>query len=192
MADDNFGSDQSSNKSTNRLVKILIAVGIGIPVIIELMTVFNLINVQIFGNGDDEEIQQKQSVVEVQRFTEGDTLFADYTSPVFIDEMRVKVSAQQWRFALRLVRLDTLDAEQQVKIDSLQLQSGQTMDVQKTYQWQIADSESYLSDEWMLPNGDIPVIMYISSDQPFSDDSTEQIQQEVKLDNLPVRYNVDE
>lgn len=194
MNSNNQNSSQSSEESTNRLLNILIAVGIGIPVLIELLTLFNLINIQVFGNDNEEVVQQEQNVAEEQRFTEGDTLFLNSDSPLLIEEMKAIVDAHQWRFALRLINLDTSAIERMVSIDSLQLQSGQMMDVQKTYQWNKTDGDFYLSDEWTLPSGDMPVVMYISSDQPVSDDtdSTENIQQVVKLDNLPVRYNVDE
>lgn len=191
MSNDNHDSPQSQEDSTNRLVKILIAVGIGVPVLIELMTLFNLINVQIFGGGDEEINQKEEPVSEVQRFAEGDTLFKDYTSPVLIDEMRAKVSVQQWRFALRLVTLDTWDTVHPLKIDSLQLQSGQVLDIQKTYDWEPKDTERSISDEWILPSGDIPVTLFITSEQPVSGDSSERVQQEVNLDNIPVRYKVD-
>lgn len=189
---ENHDSRQSSEDSSNRLLKILIAVGIGIPVLIELMTVFNLINVQIFGNGDKEVAKQEQPVVEEQLFAEGDTLFADFGSPLLIEEMRAKVDAQQWRFAIQFNRIDSSETEQPIKIDSLRLQSGKVLDIQKAYQWDRTDGKIYISDEWTLPSGDIPVTMYISSDQSMSSDTTERVQQEVKLDNLPVRYNVDE
>ena len=41
-------SKEKSGESSKRLVKILVILGIGIPVLVELMTLFNLINVQIF------------------------------------------------------------------------------------------------------------------------------------------------
>lgn len=192
MANDDTDSRQSSEESSNRLLKILIVVGIGIPVLIELLTLFNLVNVQIFGSEDDEIDQQKEPVTEMQRFAEGDTLFADYRSSVLIDQMRAKVSANQWHFVLRLINLDTSDTIQPIKIDSLQLQSGQMLEVQKKYDWNTTDNEFHISDEFSLPAGDIPVTIYISFVQPDSEDSKAYVQQEVKLDNIPVRYNVDE
>lgn len=192
MANDQSDSYQSSEESSNRLLKILIAVGIGIPVLIELLTLFNLINVQIFGNSDGGVDHKEEPIAEVQRYAEGDTLFTDYVSPVLLDQMRAKVSAQQWRFSLRLINLDGPNTAQTIKIDSMRLQSGQLLGVQKTYDWDTTDGKLHIEDEWTLPAGDIPITMYISSTQPASGDTTAYIQQEVKLDNIPVRYNVDE
>lgn len=191
MATDQSDSHQSSEESSNRLLKILIAVGIGIPVLIELLTLFNLINVQIFGNSDEEVDHKEEPIAEVQRFGEGDTLFADFTSPVLLDQMRARVSAQQWRFSLRLINLDSSHTAQTIKIDSMELQSGQLLDVQKKYEWDTTDGKPHIEDEWVIPAGDIPITMYISSIQ-LSRDTTAYIQQEVKFDNIPVRYNVDE
>lgn len=178
----------SDNNSRKKLVRILVIVGIGIPVLIEIMTLFNLINVQIFEK--EKEIDwQSEKVTEIQKFVEGDTLFADQSLPLIIDGMKIKVSAQEWRFALKLTSRDTtLPFKQQVKIDSLELKSGNILDVRNTYSWKYSEGKSYITDEWKLPSGDIPVVLYMGLEQPVSGDSTRFIHQKVQLGNIPVRY----
>ncbi len=190
MQANNSDKEDSDRKSRKKLVRILIIVGIGIPVLVELMTLFNLINVQIFEN-DEEPNRQFQPDTEVQKFVEGDTLFADQPRPLVVDMIRAKVSAQEWRFALQLTNPDTSQSNQDVRIDSLELQSGKVLDMQKTYDWSTDEKVRSILDEWELPSGDIPVILYISSEQPVSGDSIQFIQQKVRLGNIPVRYTRD-
>ncbi|HKL18000.1 MAG TPA: hypothetical protein VJ905_03495, partial [Halalkalibaculum sp.] len=48
MEDGSPENKKANKKSTKRLVRILVVVGIGIPVLVELLTLFNLVNVQLF------------------------------------------------------------------------------------------------------------------------------------------------
>lgn len=191
MQADNPDKEESDRKSRKKLVRILIIVGIGIPVLIELMTLFNLINVQIFENDEEPNRQSWTADTEVQKFVEGDTLFADQSRPLVIDMIKARVSAQEWRFALQLTNPDTSQLNPEVRIDSLELQSGKILDIQKKYDWNADGKVSSFMDEWKLPSGDIPVILYISSEQPVSGDSIQFVQQEVRLGNIPVRYSRD-
>ncbi|GAA5521802.1 hypothetical protein LQ318_08605 [Aliifodinibius salicampi] len=190
MTESNSHKEDPSGNSTKRLVKVLVIIGIGIPVLVELMTLFNLINVQIF-EGEQEVNQQNESIAELRAIEEGDTLFADYSNALTINLLRIKVSAQEWRFALGLNSVDSLVQQQlQVKVDSLKLQSGKILSGTGNNPWEIDDTVPLaMSAEWELPNGDIPGILYISSFQYIESDSTKRIQQEIPLGKIPVRYN---
>ncbi len=183
-------NEEQSNSSTKRLVKILVIVGIGIPVLVELMTLFNLINVQIFE--DEEDVNgQDSNVADVRGFGEGDTLFADQETAVLIDQLRVKVSTQEWRFALGLTSIDSISQDKlQIQVDSLILQSDKVLMSNDSNIWkvqQLVPAQAY--GEWVLPNGDIPTKLFISMYQGAAEDSTYQISQEVPLEKIPVRYN---
>lgn len=183
-------SEEKSGNSTKRLVKILVIVGIGVPVLVELMTLFNLINVQIFEDEKDAN-SQDTNVADVRGFGEGDTLFADQELAVLIDQLRVKVSAQEWRFALGMTSVDsTSQDELRISVDSLRLQSNKILLGDDSSSWEVKQSmPAQVFGEWYLPNGDIPTKLFISTYQQIAEDSTHQVRQEVPLDKIPVRYN---
>lgn len=183
-------AEEKSNNSTKRLVKILVIVGIGIPVLVELMTLFNLINVQIFEDEKDAS-SQGFDVEEVRGFGEGDTLFVGQKKAIIINQLRVKVSAQEWRFALGMTSVDSISQDKlQIGVDSLKLQSGQVLLGNESSSWEVKQSiPAHVYGEWILPNGDIPTKLFISSYQQVAEDSTHQVSQEVPLDKIPVRYN---
>ncbi|PAU94137.1 hypothetical protein CK503_07950 [Aliifodinibius salipaludis] len=182
-------SEEKSDNSTKKLVKILVIVGIGVPVLVELMTLFNLINVQIFEDEKDAN-SQGFDVEDVRGFGEGDTLFSDQASVVVIDELRIKVSAQEWRFALGLTSADSSSQDElEISVDSLSLQSKKMLSGDNN-SWEVKQSApAQVYGEWILPNGDIPTKLFISSDQKTGKDSTKKVSQEVPLDKVPVRYN---
>jgi hypothetical protein len=182
--------EEKSNNSTKRLVKILVIVGIGIPVLVELMTLFNLINVQIFEDEKDAN-SEGFDVEEVRGFNEGDTLFTEYSSPLVIDELRIKVSVQKWRFVLGMTSVDSISQDMlQIGVDSLKLQSDKILSGNENSSWEVTQSKpAKVYGEWELPNGDIPKKLFIGIQQQIGEDSTEKVTQEVPLDKVPVRYN---
>ncbi|MDZ7681271.1 MAG: hypothetical protein U5J63_06020 [Fodinibius sp.] len=99
-------SPDSSKVTNKKLVRILVIVGIGIPVLVELLTLFNLVNVQLFSK-EEKVHQQEAQPVKVVQVQEGDTLLTDTEFPVVISQMQVRVSARQWQFHLELVQPDT-------------------------------------------------------------------------------------
>jgi len=182
-------SEEKSDNSTKKLVKILVIVGIGIPVLVELMTLFNLINVQIFE--DEKDVNSHDTnVTEVRGFGEGDTLFANQESAVLIDQLRVKVSAQEWRFALGITSMDSTSQEKlQIRVDSLRLQSKKILLGIDSSSWEVRQTvPAQIYGEWALPNGDIPTKLFVSIEQQEAD-STTRVSQEIPLHKIPVRYN---
>lgn len=187
MTDQPGKSGEKDSKKT--LVRILIAVGIGIPVLVELLTLFNLINVQLFK--DKEVTRQQAEPVEVQEYMIGDTLFADEAPPIAIDDMLIKVSAQSWRFELTLAHSgSTAVAGSSVAVDSLKLKSGEILSDSRN--WEVdKNSQSQKTFEWLLPSGDVPSVLFMSTRQSFSKDSTANLRRDFQLGNIPVRYSQD-
>ncbi len=189
MEEGSSENEESGKKSNRRLVRILVIVGIGIPVLVELLTLFNLVNVQLFSN-EKEEVQQVETVKEVPTYVEGDTLFTDYATPIVIRSMEIKVNARQWRYELVLMPADTATVTgDKVRIDSLRLESGKLLSSDQSIHRQSPGegSPGYLM-EWELPSGDIPQRIYLSSTQQVAPDSTATIQKEIPLGKIPIRY----
>lgn len=184
-------ADKTNKDSSKQIVKILVIIGIGIPVLIELMTLFNLINVQIFEEEKATDVNEAY-VTDVDGLGEGDSLFTETDAPLIIDKLRVEVDAQQWLFELGLRSLDSLHRyeELQIRLDSLKLQSNKTLIGDDSSLWAIKNERPVtIHAEWELPNGDIPTTLYLSMLQRTASDSMIRIQQKVPLHKIPVRYN---
>lgn len=194
MAGNNSENDNkkqdSGKSSTKRLVRILIIVGIGIPVLVELLTLFNLINVQLIGGEEEPASQTRSAIEEVSTYVEGDTLLSDSPNPLVIREMKIKVSAQLWRLELNISPTDTIAANKNlVFVDSLKLKSGAALRPEDAITlYQVGETGPSFIAEWELSDGDIPQIMYVRSAQPVASDSIMIVRQEVKLGKLPIRY----
>lgn len=189
MEENNSTTSDSGKWSNKKLVRILIIVGIGIPVLVELLTLFNLINVQIF-EGEQELEQKEESVVEVRKLAEGDTLFTDYASPVIVESMKVKVSARDWRFELIFAYPGGVEKfNPKVRVDSMRLNSGRILQASDSYERQTSGEVPRIRAEWELPSGDIPQMLFIRSVQAVSEDSNQTVYKEIPIGNIPVRYS---
>lgn len=192
MAESNSENEKkaSGKSSTKRLVRILVIVGVGIPVLVELLTLFNLINVQLIG-GEEEQATQEPAVEEVRTFSEGDTLFTDATNPLVMRAMKIKVSARHWRLELNISPVDTAGAatsEDLFSVDSLKLKSGTILMPEQAIALTRAGAGSNYMAEWELPDGDIPQVLYMRSMQRVTPDSLRTMAREFRLGNLPIRY----
>jgi len=180
----NSDTSNSEEGSKKTLIRTLIIVGIGIPVLVELLTLFNLINVQLF-NDETDQMQKKGQPEQAVEFTEGDTLFADSDYPVVISAIQINVSAREWVFELQLLPSDTtVQATHLVKVDSLELKNSNLL--HSSQEWSASQPKSM---RWPLPNGQIPVKLYMNARESITEDSVRYIYQEVPLGNIPVRYS---
>jgi len=181
MTDSDTPNSEEGSKKT--LIRVLIIVGIGIPVLVELLTLFNLVNVQLF-NDETDQMQKKGQPVQTVEFAEGDTLFTDSNFPVVISAIQINVSAQEWVFELQLLPSDTtIQKTPLVKVDSLKLKNSNLL--RSSQEWSASQSKSM---RWPLPNGQIPIRLYMSARESITGDSARHIHQEVPLGNIPVRY----
>lgn len=184
-------TDEKSGSSTKRLVKILVIVGIGIPVIVELMTLFNLVNVQIFEDEKIAKLNNNEAVTQVSTISEGDTLFVHDNAPLVIERFLVKVTPLEWRFEFGLRAVEKFSQQElQIVVDSLRLQSGRVLPGVDYNAWKIEDDRpAKIYKEWKLPNGDVPQKIYISVMQNTPRDSASRTQQVLPIDKIPVRYD---
>lgn len=200
-----MGESNSENKnkdsgtsSTKRLVRILVIVGIGIPVLVELLTLFNLVNVQLLNGEEEAPITSSDQETEMRSFTEGDTLYSDSEIPVLIRELKVKVSARQWRLNMHLAPADTpgtyrlKNGNEFLSLDSLQLKSGMVLGGEQLAGFETLERDDGAAFDYKidmkLPSGDIPRVLYLTSFQPANADTLKEISRKVRLGNIPIRY----
>lgn len=182
--------ENESDKSKKKLVRWLVILGIGIPVLVELLTLFNLINVQF--TDEEQQLPNTSQTATEQAVVEGDTLFKSSAAPVIIRQLLIKVSAQEWEFELGLAYAGDAPAlDARFTIDSLRLNSGTVLQ-SKNVEWEIDEGQTRLEAEWDLPSGDIPAALFLSTFQQLSSDSLAITPREIKFNRIPVRYNTDQ
>lgn len=190
--------NESSTKKESSTIKkkwlrIIIIVAIGIPVLIELSTLFNLLKVQFFGKEEatNEQVQPAESVREV---FSGDTLVIDESFKMVLKNMRVNVSPNRWEFEIALGSAGVPKHSSSFFIDSLGLNSGMTLPGGgESSEWSTNQEAEKMTirREWEIPNGDIPRTLFIRLEKEVAPDSLVKVHKEVPLGTIPVRYHAE-
>lgn len=184
-------SPNNKSGSTKKIwLRVLIIVAIGIPVLIELSTLVNLLKVQFWGEKEDTT-EQVQTTGQVREIVEGDTLFTSPGYTLRLQTMRVEVSPGSWEFKLTLnARKDTISAYD-VQVDSLGLRSGNILAGKGTLEWNTTSDFEVLetTEDWEVPNGDIPNRLFLTVYSDNDPDSSEIEHLDLPLGPIPVRYD---
>lgn len=176
-------------------LRILIIVAIGIPVLLELSTLFNLVKVQFWGKEEPENgrVQTENGVREV---TAGDTLSIDREFMLIFQEMRIGVSPGRWEYKLELETTGETDEPFRIFIDSLELNSGVTISGKVASEEWVTETEDKwgnieMGQAWEIPDGDIPRTLFMRLEKRVAADSVARIRKRVPLGPIPVRYQSD-
>lgn len=185
---DNSDKHEKEAGSRKNLIRILVIVGIGIPILVEVLTLFNLINVQFFE--EEKKMIPHSQPASVRELVNGDTLLKEAPVPVILEDMLIKVSTREWYFELALSRSEISEGKISVlKVDSLKLNSGKILGGAREWK-EVGHAQKTMG--WQLPTGDIPSIVYVSTEQISAENSVQSFEQAVRLGNIPVRYRREE
>lgn len=189
-----MAEESSENKSSSvinkKWLRIVIAVAIGIPILLELSTLFNLVKVQIFGK-EHAAGEETRGAEPARELTIGDTLSIDRDLGIILSEMRISVSPMRWEFELGMKTAGRPDYPFTLYIDSLRLNSGSTLSGRKEtlrskMQEELGSVE--MEAKWEIPNGDIPRTLFLTFDKAVSTDSVVRANKKIPLGPIPVRY----
>ncbi|MDX1637729.1 MAG: hypothetical protein R3281_07155 [Balneolaceae bacterium] len=191
MADDS-PAENSSNKSSKKWVRILIIVAIGIPVLIELNTLVNLVKVHLLGEepqaaGHTEQVESNR----IREYVAGDTLFAHQDYALLLGEAQVDVRPGHWDFRMNLQAAPPATGYR-ADLDSIVLRSDRVIYPGDQAGWDRDNKggTSTLQGTWQVENGDIPDRMYLSI-YPTGDsgsDTTRVERLDIPFGPIPIRY----
>lgn len=199
MPEESSGQKESTT-SDKYLIRILLIVAIGIPVLLESMTFFNLIKFRLWDHSKSSK-QKSQKVSQVEGFSAGDTLLTDHPLIVTLNDSRINVGPNQWIFEMEMRAYGNPSYEYHINIDSLGLSKGIIIPGTQNADWETetenenegneGTDEEYLKMEgkWRIPNGEIPQKLFITLQKVFTADSVVQLHKTLPLKKPPIRYH---
>ncbi|MDZ7771704.1 MAG: hypothetical protein U5K31_03035 [Balneolaceae bacterium] len=172
------GSGQSGGSdNTMRLVKWLVIIGIGIPVLVEVLTLFNLVQVRLFeGEDPASEVRSQDPAAATDGLSvlgAGDRLTFEGDVPVLrLEEKMIMVAPEEWQFTLSLApdSLSVLSEGVQFRffVDSLRLRSGELLEGKGPFRWPLEGEGVQGQPEiqqflwrWAFPPGDLPQRVFV-------------------------------
>lgn len=181
---------KDSSRSPNYLVRILLIVAIGIPVLIEFLTFFNLIKFRLWDEGGARQEQVQQTEQHSRRFSIGDTLIAESSVVLTLQDLRINVSPETWKLEMKLRAMQN-SAELKFRLDSLRLENGMMVRVSETSENESEDESGYqeIEGEWTIPNKEVPDELFITISRKVTADSMAEIHKRIPITKPIVRYN---
>lgn len=186
------------------LVKWLFIIGVGIALLLEVLSLFNLVPVQFW------EEEQQEAVVEVgsaglNLAEEGERYFRETAGGVILRQFRITVGPDGWRFRMEFsgdslaMDSDSLSSVPAVEegsvrwelaVDSLALGSGQTLESRGPVALlSISNArEMVASFEWEIPSGDLPSAAYLRLQRRVDGRPDVSVIEEMRFGNIPTRY----
>jgi len=199
---------EETSGSKKYWLRAVIIIAFGVPVLLEVLTFFNLIKFRLWDDGSSQEASSpKTTVTEVRKYAAGDTLFADSRQIITIHEMHIYVNPEAWDFELSLeTSASGADAPGAftLSIDSLQLDNNsiirksalwerkstnQGEERQETEGNESEDEEKEWETEWTIPNGRLPTQLFITWQRDVLPDSTAVIHKTFAIEKPPIRYH---
>lgn len=180
---------KKSGISTKTLVRILIAVGIGIPILIESFTLFELFNIHIFSG----EKTEQQEEIPIHRVIEGSQILPGDLPVLTLEHARVWAEPEQWIFEMEMEMDGSPTHPFELTFNQLVTTGEKTIDEPKTIRWEGKgqDDDEY-NVKWSIPPGETPLSLTVTLKSIISQDSTHEITREVKFGKIPVQYRDEE
>jgi len=159
MSEQEKRENDTSPTSMRRLVKWLLILGVGVPILVEAITFFGLVGRHV-SESDEEQAAETQVHAQAPEVTIGDDLLSSTPMVERVVKAREWAYGEHWAFELTIA-LDSLPGKAyRIVFDSLRTKEGQLIADQKVLKWEAGDEqEEDLAQtvQWIMPPGDQPV-----------------------------------
>ncbi len=180
---DGGASASTPSASSKRLVRILLIIGIGIPVLIEAATLFRLIG----GHMSEDEAPSSASETTEAYVVEGDELLPETPPAERITALIIEPESESWVFSMDVAVANRTAAPYELQLREVQAEGGQVFEKTASQQWAAGDSAA-MEIEWALPAGSVPSSLTAEARWYIGTDSARTVTQAIQFGKIPVQW----
>jgi hypothetical protein len=181
--------DSDANVRRRWLVRLLVGLGIGIPVVVEGATFARLLGDRLFGGGDDATSGVDPTATPtptVDRVAVGDELLPETTPADTLTDAVIRAD-DGWTLALTVAVDNTTDTPYALRLGTVHTAGGQAIEGGTTT-GQIPPGESRTTTgEWELPASATPDAIDLTALTIPDEGTTTAVRDRVALAKVPVR-----
>ncbi|NLV06378.1 hypothetical protein GOC83_09580 [Haloarcula rubripromontorii] len=167
------------------LLRLLIIVGIGLPILIEVVTFGSMMGHHLLGDSGAEAVPETPTAAETGAGV-GDPILESADVSARIDAASVVTADEGWRFTLTINVTNTGSDPAAVRLDSVTTRGGETVaDTASTGQLSVGNTDD-LTQSWLLPPGERPDSVSITVFVYPDGESVQSTQYTVALGDIPV------
>lgn len=192
-------ADRTADKNGGsrwRLVTWLAVIGIGVPVLVAVLTLFNLVSVPFWDEGGEDARQVASAEREMAE--EGDRFFAETGGGITLRQLRLFVGPGEWQFRMEFSG-DSLSVPATGKggmvawhltVDRLVLEGGQAMGERGPLSLVSSGNarSTVASFAWNVPAGYLPVRARLRLVHRVGGDRVSSQTEVLHFGNIPERY----
>lgn len=169
-------------------VRLLIALGIGIPVAIEGATLLGLVGTRLGGGEESTPTAESDGTAARSAVGVGDELLPETTPTDRLTDAAVYASADRWRVELTAEVENGLDTAYEFRFGALTTDGGRTVEGGGTTGTMASGTTATVTGVWEVPSGATPASVAVSGlvAVPGADRQREYSRQ-VALEKIPVR-----
>ncbi len=186
MNDNTENSGNVEKKSSRKnLLRILVILGIGIPLLLELFTLFKLFT-------GEEKHGEIKITEDVKMVTAGDQVIPVTPPVIVLEYARILASPEEFIFEIELELEDIPGKRFVLELEDLKLKSGQTIKTTKRKTWRVSDNsknEGEFETNWSIPPGDTPEGLKLKTVIYTDKDEKKEMEHNVIFGKIPVMYN---
>ncbi|MFB6196891.1 MAG: hypothetical protein ABEI52_01300, partial [Halobacteriaceae archaeon] len=182
MTDDN--AEDETMISRRWLIRILVGLGLGIPILVEGVTFFGLVS-ETFLGGDDgtttTSTTTRQPTVGV-----GDELLPSTTPQETVREAYINIREAGWEFLLLVEVANTTEHPYEVDLGPVITDGGTTVEGSATTGRLSPGASETVTATWLLPSGATPDVLSVTG-TAYVDGETRTTSRSVNLGSIAVR-----
>ncbi|MFB6222952.1 MAG: CARDB domain-containing protein [Haloarcula sp.] len=167
------------------LLRLLIIVGIGLPILIEVATFGSMLGHQLSGDAGGETAAGTPTA-EPSGASVGDTILDGSDLTVKIERTTVVTADDGWRFTLTVNVTNTGNRTATARLDSVTTQSGTTVEGSAATGHLSPGETGTVTKSWLLPPGERPATVSVTVLWNPGTGSPESSHYTVELGDIPV------
>lgn len=183
--------DETDDDVSRRwLIRLLVGLGIGIPVLIEGTTAFRLITSRLFGSGDGggdgEGATETETPTERPAIGVGDELLAATGPTDTVREAFIRVRESDWMFTFTVEVDNTGEVPYALRLGDVRTTGGETISGGGATGQIPPGGSAMVTGQWVLPQNTRPASVSVTA-LSYRDAETEITERQIELERISIR-----
>jgi hypothetical protein len=182
---DDDAADDGDTISRRWLVRLLVGVGIGVPVAIEGRTAIALVDRHLLGGGDDGDGVTTTPTTTLRQVAVGDELLPETDRTETLRAASVEAGGDPWRLVVTVEVTNTGESAYELRLGAVTTGDGTTVAGDVTTGRLGPGESGFVSGTWALPAGSTPARLAVVA--VTHGESGTRVERTVGLDRVPVQ-----
>lgn len=189
-ADDSAGDESEEPEdevllSRRWVIRILVGLGLGIPIAIEARTLVGIVTSWLFGDGEEPTTTTQQTTAEPTTSI-GEELLPETEPADTLEDAWVQLRDDSWRFEMVVSVENTSDAPYTLELGAVTTDAGTLVGGTASADRVEPGASETVTSAWSLPSGEDPDLVAVTG-ITHTETGDERVEREVRLGNIPFR-----